>query len=188
MGPNSIAILSIVAFITSEHAPYSHRDTYRSGDVTLYNVVGPNPPIYSEIDNFSALALQPEGTTTRTLLSTPTTFVATVVEDKTGFNDPDGLIYCTFVPGGEGTCVGKGVTIESGGGAPSSVDPASLGPYTIIGSATPWTTIKDPGPTAAPTTTVAAPTATAASANGAGALRFPSILTAICLSVMYLLL
>ncbi|KAF8873824.1 hypothetical protein BD779DRAFT_1568671 [Infundibulicybe gibba] len=131
MGPNSIAILSIVAFIT-EIDDFSAVGVDAGGSTTYIGTI------------IQSLVVQPEGSTTRTLLSTPTTFG------------------------------GGGVTIQAGGG-PGGTDAASISALTMTGSATPWTTIKDPGPTATPT---------AAPNNGAGGLRFPSVFAVICLPVV----
>ncbi|KAF8873820.1 hypothetical protein BD779DRAFT_1790718 [Infundibulicybe gibba] len=178
MGPNPIVILSIVAFITAAAA-----------DVTLYSVLGPGltlepSPIASGTYTLSAVGVDsggsttyvgsgveslvalPDGTTTQTLLSTPSPFTNTIVEGKSGYREGD--TSCTFVPGGEGSCLQVVSLLAATGTTLSAIT------FTLTGSVVPWTTIRDPGPTAAP--------------NGAGGLHFPSILAIVCLSVVYLLL
>ncbi|KAF8875150.1 hypothetical protein BD779DRAFT_1790265 [Infundibulicybe gibba] len=189
MGPSSMVILStVLGFIIAAAA-----------DVTLYNVVGPTPIIEYISATYSAvgvdaggsttyvgtgvetLALQPQGTTTKTLLSTPTTFTDTIIVDKSGYHLSDpGLppLSCMFLAGGKGSCVGVVVPLNSeilswsGFTASDVLPPTST--YTETGSLVPWTTIRDPGPTAA--------------LNGAGGLYFPSTWVMICLSTMYFLL
>ncbi|KAF8870041.1 hypothetical protein BD779DRAFT_1681484 [Infundibulicybe gibba] len=175
MGPNPIAILSIATFITAAAA-----------DVTLYNVVDPTPTIQVieyESATLSAvgvdsggsttyigtgvesLIVASNGVTTQTLLSTPIPITGTLVEDKSGFHDGSDALSCTFMAGGNGACVGVHfVPVFTG---------VSASTYTFSGSAVPWTTTRDPGPTAA--------------SNGAVD-HFPSILVVIFLPVAYLVL